>query len=205
MAYGQIDPARLAGEALTRWYLRSPADIERERKAAAAQNYDDFFGGVDRTANPQDGTSIEQSSSDLDGTQSAQDGVRRWGLGGSPGDGVYRPAQGGVEKSAVAANVRNCVGCHQGLPPVPVPLPLVPLFRGIPSFPPSGQPPGSGEGNSAGNNPPQCAIQYDNDSNICRWLPGRDARRRCWESAAEREAYCIKSKGRVGSPPLITR
>ncbi len=34
MAYGQIDPARLDGDALTRWYLRSPADIEEERQAA---------------------------------------------------------------------------------------------------------------------------------------------------------------------------
>ena len=30
MAYGQIDPARLNGDALTQWYLRSPADIEEE-------------------------------------------------------------------------------------------------------------------------------------------------------------------------------
>ncbi|MGZ6018221.1 MAG: hypothetical protein ACXWKO_06090 [Phenylobacterium sp.] len=44
MAYGQIDPARLDGDALTRWCLRSPADIEQERQAAAAQSYNDFFG-----------------------------------------------------------------------------------------------------------------------------------------------------------------
>ena len=31
MAYGQIDPARLQGEALRRWYLRSPAEVEEER------------------------------------------------------------------------------------------------------------------------------------------------------------------------------
>ena len=46
MAYGQIDPARLNGDALTRWYLRSPADIEQEQRAAAAQKYDSFFGGL---------------------------------------------------------------------------------------------------------------------------------------------------------------
>jgi len=45
MAYGQIDPARLNGDALTRWYLRSPADIEKERQADAARAYDDFFAG----------------------------------------------------------------------------------------------------------------------------------------------------------------
>jgi hypothetical protein len=33
MAYSQVDPARLQGDALTRWYLRSPADIEQEQQA----------------------------------------------------------------------------------------------------------------------------------------------------------------------------
>jgi hypothetical protein len=32
MAFGQIDPARLEGDALTRWCLRSPADIEEEKR-----------------------------------------------------------------------------------------------------------------------------------------------------------------------------
>jgi hypothetical protein len=44
MAFGQIDPARLNGDALRRWYMRSPADIEQERQQAAAQRYEDFFG-----------------------------------------------------------------------------------------------------------------------------------------------------------------
>jgi hypothetical protein len=43
MAFGQIDPARLEGDALTRWYLRSPAEIEDERRRAAAKAYDAFF------------------------------------------------------------------------------------------------------------------------------------------------------------------
>ena len=34
MAFSQIDPARLNGEALKQWYLRSPADIEEERQQA---------------------------------------------------------------------------------------------------------------------------------------------------------------------------
>jgi hypothetical protein len=41
----QIDPASLQGDALTQWYLRSPADIEDERQAAAARRYQEFFGG----------------------------------------------------------------------------------------------------------------------------------------------------------------
>lgn len=43
MAERQIDPSRLQGEALKRWYLRSPQNLEQERQAAAAQRYDDFF------------------------------------------------------------------------------------------------------------------------------------------------------------------
>ena len=44
----EISPEDLEGEALTSWYLRSPADIERERQAAAAKRYQDFFYGPSR-------------------------------------------------------------------------------------------------------------------------------------------------------------
>jgi hypothetical protein len=50
MADRQIDPARLQGEALRQWYLRSPEDLEREREAADAQRYEDFFGGGSMTS-----------------------------------------------------------------------------------------------------------------------------------------------------------
>lgn len=43
MAYGQIDPARLHGDALTQWYLRSPSDIEEEKRQAPSRAYDAFF------------------------------------------------------------------------------------------------------------------------------------------------------------------
>lgn len=43
MAERQIDPSRLQGEALRRWYLRSPQDLEQERQAAQARRYDEFF------------------------------------------------------------------------------------------------------------------------------------------------------------------
>lgn len=35
MAVGQMDPAHLEGDALQRWYLRSPSDVEQERQATA--------------------------------------------------------------------------------------------------------------------------------------------------------------------------
>lgn len=42
---GSLDPASLQGDALTRWYLRSPIDIERERQAGEARRFQDFFYG----------------------------------------------------------------------------------------------------------------------------------------------------------------
>jgi hypothetical protein len=47
MAYGQVDPGRLQGEAPRQWYLRSPADIEQERQERAARGYEDFFANGD--------------------------------------------------------------------------------------------------------------------------------------------------------------
>lgn len=46
MADGQVDPARLKGEALRQWYLRTPADIAAEREAAASKRYAEFIGGA---------------------------------------------------------------------------------------------------------------------------------------------------------------
>ena len=45
MPDGSIDPGSLEGDALTRWYLRSPSEIEQERQAAAARRNQDFFYG----------------------------------------------------------------------------------------------------------------------------------------------------------------
>jgi RHS repeat-associated protein len=53
--------------------------------------------------------------------------------------------------------------------------------------------------------PKQCEVQYDNDSEICRSLPNKAARARCWASAADRQAYCIENDGQVGWPPLRTK
>lgn len=46
MAESQVDPARLQGEALRRWYLRSPTQIEEERQAEAQRRYESYFGGA---------------------------------------------------------------------------------------------------------------------------------------------------------------
>ena len=36
MTRDQLDPARLQGEALRRWYLRTPLEIETERSCSGA-------------------------------------------------------------------------------------------------------------------------------------------------------------------------
>lgn len=48
MARNPIDPARLSGEALTRWYLRTPAQIEAERDRAEAQRWQDYHRETQR-------------------------------------------------------------------------------------------------------------------------------------------------------------
>jgi len=232
MVYGKIDPARLEGDALTRWYLRSPADIEQERQAAAAQRYDSFFGGLrdggqagdknDKRAAPSSGAYWNTA----DSNRGPADG---WRVEPTPSSDTGPPGPSGPYQSdsvnsrhfqlaAAAApgiwdywGIPGCANCHGytpgTLPPVgghfPLPPPYSPRSGGSDGS--GGQPPSSGGRASGGNNPPQCAIQYDNDSAICRRVPNSDVRRACWTSAAEREAYCIHSKGQVGSPSLITR
>jgi hypothetical protein len=45
-----VDLWSLDGDALKRWYQRSPADIEQERQAVRLQNYNNFFGGLRSSA-----------------------------------------------------------------------------------------------------------------------------------------------------------
>ena len=56
MADDETDPSLLSGEALTRWYRRSPSEIARERQTRESERYDAFFGplrdvvpGISRT------------------------------------------------------------------------------------------------------------------------------------------------------------
>jgi hypothetical protein len=213
MAYGQIDPARLEGEALRRWYLRSPADIEEERRSAAAQRHDQFFPRRDSFAQNDRPTQIaEASPGDFSETVWTDAPAGRW-----PTEHPTRSdaRQGRSAAYQVAANGSaprpsshetpgSCISCHGRLPPPPLPPPFgtfpipngsFPSFRDVPRRSSPG----------AGSNPKQCTVQYENDSEICRWVPGAEARQRCWKSAAAREAYCIKSKGEVGYPELITK
>jgi hypothetical protein len=48
---------------------------------------------------------------------------------------------------------------------------------------------------------PACRVQFRNDEKRCQ----KAKIRQCWETAMERLAYCNKTGGEVGWPPLITR
>lgn len=207
MALGQIDPARLQGEALRRWYLRSPAQIEEERRQAAQQAHDAFFNSPEHAkAHPRAGDEEpdETGGGPTHWRSPSQVGARQPTLdaaqsGPAPAP-TGRPTGGYQLVAASWAPSRDwiCRGCHGGsvLPP---PTPFTPPRDS------GGAPPYRGGDGSSGKNPKQCVVQYENDSNICRWVPGVDARRRCWESAAKREAHCNQTKGEVGYPDLITR
>jgi hypothetical protein len=61
------DPGSLEGDALTQWYLKSPADVDRERQDAAARRYRDFFyGGPGDDPDPEFNGEVLASSRDID-------------------------------------------------------------------------------------------------------------------------------------------
>jgi len=49
-----VDPSHLSGEDLRQWYMRTPAEIERERQAFAVQRYQDFFAGLRPPVSPEE-------------------------------------------------------------------------------------------------------------------------------------------------------
>jgi hypothetical protein len=65
MAESQVDPARLHGEELRRWYMRSPAEIEEERQAAAQRRYDSYFGGTRAGAPEEDLTELRRQQAEF--------------------------------------------------------------------------------------------------------------------------------------------
>lgn len=206
MAYGQIDPARLDGDALRRWYLRSPSDIEEERRLAAERKYESFFGGPRR---PGPLSAATDAAEVLDGV-----GQRSIESANSYGENEAPPARDSFADSNTAlhrlAAVRprssappeasNCTNCHGRWPTLP-PLPLPPPIGTFP-FPTGGMP-SFRRTPRDGSSPRheryrQCEIQYEADSEICRTARSRA----CWENAAERKRYCLANEGEVGWPPL---
>lgn len=213
MAFSQIDPARLEGDALRRWYLRPSAEIGEERRQVLSRTHDAFFSRRDDVQSPGPDPNFHgrlASTPENAAAQSTTLGDDRWWAGASPGapNGHYQMVAATPRGFWGYWGFKGCQTCH-GYGPA-----TLPPYGGHSPFPSdysrrSGGSDGSGrwsEGEgSGGKNPKQCAVQYENDSDICRRVPGTEARQRYWKSAAAREAYCIKSKGEVGYPELITK
>lgn len=186
MTLGQIDPARLQGEGLRRWYSRTPAEIEAERAAAAKQAYGAFFsqsGGKalrDPSARP-----VTAPSTDLAGLQIQ----------------VAAPARGFWNYWSP----QGCASCHGytpgTLPPLGGQLPLPPTYS-----PRSG----GASGGQGGSRPhrgdkEECHQQYASDSQICGNLRSPSDIAICRDTASKRYANCLPIDGRLNFPSLETR
>lgn len=126
----------------------------------------------------------------------------------SPSNHGDRRWTGGNPYLQLASTGAICGSCHgAGVSPPPPSMakpapPAKPVWGVLPDSPwkkpayKTPQPPRE--------HPPQCAMQNMSDSRICARQPNRVARAMCFEDAAKREAYCIKSRGEVGYPDLFT-
>jgi mono/diheme cytochrome c family protein len=214
MAFGQIDPARLEGDALRRWYLRSPQEIEEERKAKTARAYDAFFSLSNRDQqrkleSPAKADGIIAAQSRGVG-QGAEVPVRRAGEAtwAQERSAAPRDLLGQGYKVAAASprglwdywSPQGCSSCHGYTPDT-----LPPVGGRSPS--PTDSSPGlggSGRSNPGRRQPKQCDLQYESDSRICGRQPSPQDIAICRASASERLGYCIRTNGEVGQPPLDT-
>lgn len=78
MAFNQVDPSHLEGRALRRWYLRSPADIERERQAAAQNRYEAYFGGSRSVSEPENLTGLRRQQAEFGKVRRQLDKENSW-------------------------------------------------------------------------------------------------------------------------------
>lgn len=83
MPLKQVNPAELTGDALRRWYLRSPAEIETERLAAEDERYQAYFG--------RDAPSQNQASRPAAPTLAGPDEDALWIANGRGGYRKLRP------------------------------------------------------------------------------------------------------------------
>lgn len=206
MAFNQLNPALLQGEDLRRWYQRSPQEIEEERQEAAAARYQAFFNPQELSAG---GPAAHNSTASDDVGRATRAPPRARGWASTATAATARPmgfSRGPAGVTAAVTGAADCLSCHgRARPPAPFPFPFPfpfpspwiypPANRDVPKTPPADAPRGP---------PKQCDIQNARDTEICTRQPNPTARAMCHESASERYAYCIKSKGELGHPRLFT-
>lgn len=211
MAFGQIDPARLDGDALKRWYLRSPADLEEERQRAASHAYNAFFSQPDEDqpdSNPR-ATSVQSTGvpSDTD-LLWRQVGPNRFRSDRAAPDSAPTAADdsGGYQLAAATfppwgrLPILGCANCHDPqsgalLPNGPTPPPPIHSPRSS----------GAGGYRPDGGDKKECEQQRESDSKICGRLPYPEYVAICRGTASERYAYCRRRDGTIGFPQLETK
>lgn len=215
MAFSQIDPARLRGDALRQWYLRSPADVEEEKRQAASSAYHAFF------SNPEDSQSDRgPEAAPIPARVSNDAGTSDAGI--SDADVIwrqidpnrYRSERASAQISSAdtrgvqlaAANfpawgrwpINGCFNCHDtrtgDLLPGSGPTPRPPTFS--PRYGGSG---GGGSSSRRGewSDKPQCNQQFEADRKICRKAKSP----MCWTNQTRRLGHC-DATGEVGTPAL---
>jgi hypothetical protein len=194
MASGQIDPARLQGDALRRWYLRSPVEIENERRLAAAEAYDAFFSRVEDGASRN--AEARAYGREVDWPPI---GHRTKGLPAEPiathGSKYQLTAPAGSPGFWDHWSIRGCSNCHGYTPET------LPPIGGHSPFPPIFERRGGRSDGSAGarwSDRPQCNQQFEADRKICQNAKSPQ----CWENSNRRLSHC-SSTGEVGIPPLM--
>jgi len=209
VAFSPIDPSRLQGEALDRWYVRSPYEVQQERQAAHTQKYDAFF----RRSEPADPptTLPDRTNQDFSATGRTwrTRGTNRWR---DQDQSTYAPAEDpqsgrfqlvAASQPAAAPGIANCPTCHGRVPPLP-PFPFSflpggPFFRDVPSVP-------SGGGSQPDpRDKKECDRQLESDTEICGSLRRRDDIAICRATASDRYAHCRRPDGTIGFPHLETR
>ena len=215
MAFGQIDPTRLRGDALTRWYLRSPAEIEEERRQQAGQAYNAYFGQGETRPDPglaADGADVPPADRTPPGW--TQIGPNRWRSDSSSPDDPPKLTNASTDGSyQLAAAIspsfwdywspQGCASCHGytpgSLPPIGGQSPRPPTYS-----PRSGG--GAASGGSSGEprqRYPQCERQERQDRGICAQQPTEPAKAACNASATERRVWCDTHQGEIGEPDLF--
>jgi hypothetical protein len=208
MAFGQIDPARLEGDALRSWYLRSPSEIEEERRQAAARAHDAFFSQYDNDrppgADPKHESRLASTpdNSAIQWTSLGGDGGRAEPTAGS------RQAPSSQYQSAAASRggfwdywgFKGCQNCHgytpETLPPYGGHSPLPPGYSRR-SGGSSGDSGDSAQSRREWSDRSQCNQQFEADREICQKAKSP----KCWENQNKRLGHC-SATGEVGTPAL---
>jgi hypothetical protein len=217
MATGQIDPARLDGDALKQWYLRSPADIQDERRQAEDRTYNAFFSQPDEPqpdealAPPPPATTSKDDPSGNDDLVWRQVGPNRFRSERAAFDPTLASAADSGSYQLAATTfprwgrwpIWGCANCHD---------PQAGALRpdSLPSRPPMFSPRSGGATGYGGSEPDrrdkkECDQQYESDSQTCGRLKSPKDVAICRGTASDRFAHCLRPDGTIGFPHLETR